>query len=905
MAPDGQLTLGFMPFPDTYISSNLAPVTEENTTSGSHAQVRRLSTADLGEQHGHDSPDSSAQPSKKRRLIFLCEACGTYYTEKRALARHRHTAQHRRNVGLPPAEKYTCTLCNKTFSRDHDRVRHENETHKGQRRFASLKSASQTPSAGPDDSFVHQSASVLPEFPAMECVQEESFVIEDDVRSVQNGWDTLSNTIEVYPGPANRSTSSSHKVAMQGHSEQSQMRVREHPDPDCTRNNSTSTSKSSSDPDAVDSSVNDRNSQSWLAESSDDEDGINGTPDTQLSVKSTNSTTADSAVDLDEDACDVHQPKQPSVTTYDYRCEQQQEGEEVVDSGEQDTEATLAGFSNLTLKPRPHTSVIQRRGKTTTIPRKKPLLCIFCDQVFEEDCRNLLAHLRQHLDMFRGELTCRTCKVGFVHKQDLEMHQVSATVVGHCGFSFDHVHPCTGHHRPTSHGPNVELTDPDRFRLCVQMRQWEQSQLRAYMAEVNQLLAMRSSRASTSYSIEALFRRSRGSFSSFAVSVDTFGSAPCDATVGGQTDVRGIKQRLRMMSFKDSKMQVRKLPHVLRSGSLDKSLLHAATCGDLQQIDELVKLGGRPSAIIGDRSALSAASQRADVDTVRLLIGLGANVHSRCGIYGSALAGAAHAGKLEIVRLLLENGADVRQLGGNYGSALGAAVVMDRIQIAQVLLEQGADVNAKGGDFGCPLSIAALRGNADMVQLLLAHGAHVDSRGGDEGSPIGFAVWYGHHHVVRLLAERGANVNGRGGKHGAPLCAAVNRIAKREGQIRMVKLLLEFGVDVNMQADSCRPLCTAASHADIEAMSEIVKLLLAYGADVNAAGSKGSALQLAKGRRQYWMDRKPFLLQDMNTDDTIGYCYEVIRLLREAGATDGGRTSPSFQWQPGGGISTL
>ncbi|KAI7576155.1 hypothetical protein KC343_g22342, partial [Hortaea werneckii] len=84
---------------------------------------------------------SPSPATKKRKVVYMCEPCGTSYTEKRALARHRHTAQHRRNLGLPPSEKYSCTLCSKTFSREHDRVRHVNETHRGQKRAGRNKDA--------------------------------------------------------------------------------------------------------------------------------------------------------------------------------------------------------------------------------------------------------------------------------------------------------------------------------------------------------------------------------------------------------------------------------------------------------------------------------------------------------------------------------------------------------------------------------------------------------------------------------------------------------------------------------------------------------------------------------------------------------------------------------------------
>lgn len=875
--PD-ELWSGWLPFPDTNISGNLAPVVEDCV---SQSQERRQSKA--SRKHARSSVNSLSPPSKKRQVRFCCEPCGSQYTQKRALTRHCHTAQHRRNVGLPPGAKYACNVCEKAFSRDHDRVRHENEAHRGHKR----STRHDTAASNEDPRLQQAPASHF----GLNCVLEQSFTIEDDVHPEKTSWDSLSTTIEVYPGLADLPP----RVACTESKSQDIQASR------CShaRKHGAAVSETPPTADIDHGESQDRNSLSWFAESSDDEDGPEGTFSIQPKVNSRSSTAADSAIDMSEDQ---HEPKRPSITTIDYR-EQQQE--EKIAVSVEPVEKELDSFSKMTLQPRPRMTVIQKQGRATTIPPTKPLLCVFCDKHFEEDHHNLLAHLRQHLDMFRGDRssTCVTCKIGFVHKADLDRHLLSANIVRHCGFSFDHKHACTGHHRPQKDHLIAEVSDADRFRLCVQLRDWEQSQLRAYIAEVEEVVAKRNARASACYSIEALFRRSRSSFSSVAVSVNTFGSAPCDVAQKGHMganglttqkapmDIGGLKQRLKMMSLKDSTSHMRhaakKFPHALRSGSLDRSLYFAATSGNLPQIEELVKLGGLPNAVVGGRSVLSAA---ADTDTVRLLIGLGANVESQCGTHGSALAVAAHAGRLAIVKVLLDFGAQIDRLGGKYGSALGAAVAGGHIEVARLLLDRGADADAGKGSLGCPLSIAAKSGSTSWVRLLLDFDADVDRSGGDEGSPLGFAVWHGQYDIVRQLVVNGANVNTLSAKRGSPLCAATLKIARREGNVRMVRLLLELGADANLRKRKSTPLGIAASHADVEAMAEVVKVLVANGADVNGNGPAGNPLRLAKLRRQYWMDKKLYLLENTTIndgiDEIIGYTYEVIRLLKEAGAND-------------------
>ena len=547
-------------------------------------QVRSRSAADL-EPH-EDEPckgEDSAPSPKKCRTQFSCEVCGTHYTAKRALARHRHTAQHRQAVGLPLLEEYPCTVCSRNFNRDHDRVRHENEVHRGQKRSTRLNSTvprdrtgfnpPRSPRSGP-------TASSL----TVECIEERSFLLEDDGSPMANGWDILGTIMEVYPGPANRATAHPEDAPKGLRDGVGQPALVLH-DKTCAATVAGSLSPPSGHHPNATYAV-DRTSRSWLAEDSDNENDTDPMLYTELSLQSTISTVSDSAVDMSEAIHDPHEPKRPSITTFDYREKQErkQQEDKVSIPSEQDISNRLDCFSEMSLTPRPHATVIQRRGKIRTIPAKDPLVCIFCDQAFSEDIHDLLPHLRDHLDTLQGqhELTCVYCKISFVHKEDFTRHHINATIVGDCGFRFIHKTPCTGHHRPPARNDTM-FSDSDHFRLCVQLRHWEQAQLQAYITEIERLAAKQSARVSTCYSLEALFRRSKSSLSSLAVSVNTHASAPCDA-VNGQTDVRGLQGRLKMMSLKGSALQVRhtakKVPQMLRQSrpdSKDQRWLTAST----------------------------------------------------------------------------------------------------------------------------------------------------------------------------------------------------------------------------------------------------------------------------------------------------------------------------------------
>jgi ankyrin repeat protein len=114
------------------------------------------------------------------------------------------------------------------------------------------------------------------------------------------------------------------------------------------------------------------------------------------------------------------------------------------------------------------------------------------------------------------------------------------------------------------------------------------------------------------------------------------------------------------------------------------------------------------------------------------------------------------------------------------------------------------------------------------------------------------AVRKGRTNVARLLVRRGADVNhcGRNGftplilaSFIGPTMLAMRRrstdlsIVYSEGQLEMVKLLLDAGADPNASTDDgFTPLMAASG----EGYVEIVRLLLQARADVTAKNKRGS-----------------------------------------------------------------
>lgn len=145
---------------------------------------------------------------------------------------------------------------------------------------------------------------------------------------------------------------------------------------------------------------------------------------------------------------------------------------------------------------------------------------------------------------------------------------------------------------------------------------------------------------------------------------------------------------------------------------------------------------------------------------------------------------------------------------------------------------------------GTGFHLTARLGLTIILEALLSNQvkeiALVLERGDTNGrTPLFLAAEHGHQRMVKLLLDKGVNVNADKDFYDNALYAA-----SRKGHKQIVKLLLDAGANVNTKNryDNTYTLY-AASESGHEA---VVKLLLEKGADVNAPGEYFSnALQVA------------------------------------------------------------
>jgi ankyrin repeat protein len=173
------------------------------------------------------------------------------------------------------------------------------------------------------------------------------------------------------------------------------------------------------------------------------------------------------------------------------------------------------------------------------------------------------------------------------------------------------------------------------------------------------------------------------------------------------------------------------------------------------QQNEILKMvvAAKPKLDLYDAAAVGTAEQvaamlHADASAVRAKNELG----------WTALHVAAFAGNVETARVLIDAGADihVRAKTRFRNTPLQVALLTGQYGTAKLLLERGADPLDRQAEGFAPIHEAAFLGRADLVQLLLDHGAELNSRSDDGRTAVAEAERGKHQAVVKLLREKGA-----------------------------------------------------------------------------------------------------------------------------------------------------
>ncbi|HOD27950.1 MAG TPA: ankyrin repeat domain-containing protein [Syntrophales bacterium] len=332
----------------------------------------------------------------------------------------------------------------------------------------------------------------------------------------------------------------------------------------------------------------------------------------------------------------------------------------------------------------------------------------------------------------------------------------------------------------------------------------------------------------------------------------------------------------------------------LRMGNARSAgILMAAACLLL-----IILAGPAAAGLNEDLLATVNAGWNKDLDKIRALIDQGADVNARNKFGDTPLTIAARMGSNETVKLLLGKGADVHLRSTNTTNVVNSVnswtplmfaamrrhndqpePIRQNIDMINALLAKGADLDARTNDGKTALFLCAREGNTVMAKYLMDKGADVNVKlsttdGYDGYTPLLYAAIYdrGRNPVMMALIEKGADVNVQGRFRGY---TAVIYTAWK-GNIEILKVLLERGADVNAKTkDGETALMYAAASG--KGYPDVVKLLLAKGADVNAAAQGDNG--------------KTALTAAANNGNT-----EIVKMLLDKGANVNAMTKES----PGG-----
>lgn len=523
----------------------------------------------------------------------------------------------------------------------------------------------------------------------------------------------------------------------------------------------------------------------------------------------------------------------------------------------------------------------ERKGKDRRSTRTVGAPCCLCGKSFETDPDRLMQHLKEHFEacgMPKHE--CQTCKVSFVHPQDLQQHKRSANG-GSCGYGFKHDVECTGHHPPQESLYN-HATFLDRIR------EWEQSQLRVFRASVDKMVRTRidegasPSSKSTGALSDILSYLSPAGMSAVSVpawmphmekfDVDSLGSKFAAATLSDSpnnvprrsyiacakedtvsqesnsslTDMDSTQDgKERSYRLTPSQRYVEEWTAAYATVEIDdhtghyRDVLGYGSHSVRKESSSEVHSSPRSNATMPQHhdprkavwhfnEVLKTAVKQRDEKTVSFLLTRNnafGNLEDQCT---ASLDIAAKAGNESVVRWLLERGANVNANSHTAsGSIVAAAAARGRTKIVTLLLEKGADPLRTRALNWSALHAAACNGQTRVADILLRHGVPVDHSTANYGSALYEACKRGHLATVQLLYLHGASL-AKQGTCGTPLHAASG-----VGYLKVVEYLLEKEADVNKVAGKYdTPLQAAAAEGHYDVASK----LLTAGANVNARG---------------------------------------------------------------------
>ena len=308
----------------------------------------------------------------------------------------------------------------------------------------------------------------------------------------------------------------------------------------------------------------------------------------------------------------------------------------------------------------------------------------------------------------------------------------------------------------------------------------------------------------------------------------------------------------------------------------------AAAHGHCEIIECLIASGADINGSEDGETPLLMAVHAAQVETTRLLIDNGADVHARMDDGASTLHQAVTSYEFEktnatlnIIDQLLAHGVEIESRDHDGHTVLHQAVCYGRVDLLPEIISRGAIVETTNKRQETALDSACQRDCFDAVKVLVSHGADINSihSGGCKG--LGAAALNGHVDLVTFLFDNGAKPLPGSRDDSELLCAARSGISEivqsmidhgcgSQGprsllqaslldSAQVVAQLIEHGVSPNTQnikrqtALHMAVLGKRMEGQTKNCRNDVIKLLIEKGAVINAMDAEGkNAFDIAK-----------------------------------------------------------
>jgi ankyrin repeat protein len=276
----------------------------------------------------------------------------------------------------------------------------------------------------------------------------------------------------------------------------------------------------------------------------------------------------------------------------------------------------------------------------------------------------------------------------------------------------------------------------------------------------------------------------------------------------------------------------------------------AAQFGDIELIKQLAKLGINLDATNEKgQSAAYIAAQNGHVEALIKLKALGADLNLQDTLGATPAMIAAKLGHVKVLQTLHALGADLNIAGKDGSTPIHYAAQAGQVAVIATLNEMGLSLHTpKDGGF-LPMHIAAYNGHADVVEKLheLGESLNVPVMSGLCQSPAQLAAEKGHLNVLCKLHDLGVDLLTPTQHYADHLkeegfCGVYEddetplEIALRQDDLSMVKKLIDWGADVNLQIGQ---FTTALHSASFFNSPGVIDTLIQAGAELNVENIKG------------------------------------------------------------------